>query len=153
VECEQAGCLCSRRWPAHAASGVQPRELVPSWGSPVRHHGGPAALAGEADRLDIASYARRRPALPEGLEWRVEGLVAAGRTVDVSRAGASWAPNRLDVFVGAATTRFTGDSPTLGCDHLQQHIELQSVICSALLHSLDPVVGGLCMHILWLSLE
>jgi hypothetical protein len=117
-----------------------------------------AIMAGQQRWLErqtdlTSSYARRRPALPEGLEWRVEGLVAAGRTVDVSRAGASWAPNRLDVFVGAATTRFTGDSPTLGCDHLQQRIELQSVICSALLYSLDPVVGGLCMHILWLSLE
>ena len=46
-----------------------------------------------------------------------------------------------------------GDSRTLGCDHLQQYVELQPLICSALLYGPDPVVGGLCMHILWLSLE
>jgi hypothetical protein len=45
------------------------------------------------------------------------------------------------------------DSPTLGCDYVQQHIELQPLICSALLYSLDPVIGGLCMHILGLSLQ
>jgi hypothetical protein len=72
---------------------------------------------------------------------------------DLGPAGASCAPNRLDVFVRAATTRFTGDSRTLGCDHVQQHIELQPLICSALLYSLEPVVGDLCMHLLGLSLE
>jgi hypothetical protein len=93
------------------------------------------------------------PALPEGLEWRVDGLLPAGRTAALRPAGASWAPNRLDVFVRAATTRFTGDSRMLGCDHAQHHMELQPLICSALLYSLDPVVGGLCMHFLGLSLE
>jgi hypothetical protein len=117
-----------------------------------------SGMAGQEPWLErqtdsTSSYARRRPALPEGLEWRVEGLVPAGRTADVKPAGASWAPNRLDVFVRAATTRFTGDSRTLGRDDVQQHIKLQPLICSALLYSLDPVVGGLCMHILGLSLE
>src|SRR4029434_9306049 len=82
-----------------------------------------------------------------------EALVPAGRAADVKPAGASWAPNRLDVFVRAATTRFTGDSRTLGRDDVQQHIKLESLIGSALLYRLDPVVGGLCMHILGLSLE
>src|SRR4029450_10229531 len=81
------------------------------------------------------------------------GYYPQGGVLTSSRAGASWAPNRLDVFVRAATTRFTGDSWTLGCDYVQQHVELQPLICSALLYRLDPVVGGLCMHILGLSLE
>jgi len=81
------------------------------------------------------------------------GFYPLGGLLTSRWAGASWAPNRLDVFVRAATTRFTGDSRTLGCGDVQQHIELQSLICSALLYSLDPVVGGLCMHILGLSLE
>ena len=38
-------------------------------------------------------------------------------------------------------------------DHLQQHVELQPLICSALLDSLDPVVRSLCIHIFGLSLE
>ena len=47
-----------------------------------------AIMAGQQRWLErqtdlTSSYARRRPALPEGLEWRVEGLVAAGRTADV----------------------------------------------------------------------
>ena len=59
----------------------------------------------------------------------------------------------LDQSRVGVTTRFTGDSRTLGCDYVQQHIELQSLIRSELLYSLDPVVGGLCMHIFGLSLE
>ena len=47
-----------------------------------------SAMAGQEPWLErqtdsTSSYARRRPALPEGLEWRVEGLVPAGRTADV----------------------------------------------------------------------
>ena len=117
-----------------------------------------SGMAGQEPWLErrtdsTSSYAGRRPALPEGLEWRAEGLYPLGGLLTSSRAGASWAPNRLDVFIRAATTRFTGDSRTLGRDDVQQHIKLQPLICSALLYSLDPVVGGLCMHILGLSLE
>jgi hypothetical protein len=138
---EQAGCLCSRRWPDHAASGGQPREMVPS-----------GAVAREADD-STSSYARRRPALPEGLEWRVDGLVPAGLTADVN-VGRSvlGAESAGCIRPGSDHTPY-GDSRTLGCDYVQQHIELQPLICSALLHSQDPVVGGLCMHILGLSLE
>jgi hypothetical protein len=31
-------------------------------------------------------------------EWRVDGLLSAGRTPDVKPSVASWAPNRLDVW-------------------------------------------------------
>ena len=72
----------------------------------------PAIMAGQEPWLErqtdsTSSYARRRPALPEGLEWRVDGLVPLGGLLTSRRAEASWAPNRLDVFVRAATTRFT----------------------------------------------
>jgi hypothetical protein len=47
-----------------------------------------SGMAGQEPWLErqtdsTSSYAGRRPALPEGLEWRAEGLVPAGRTADV----------------------------------------------------------------------
>ena len=100
-----------------------------------------------------SSYARRRPALPEGLEWRVEGLVPAGRTADVKPGRSVLGAESAGCVRPDSDNALYSDSPTLGCDYVQQHIELQSLIRSALLYSLDPVVGGLCMHILGLSLE
>jgi hypothetical protein len=118
----------------------------------------PAIMAGQEPWLErqtnsTSSYARRRPAPPEGLEWRVDGLVPAGRTADV-KTGRSVLGRRIGWMCSSgqrqrALRRLTD----AGCDYVQQHIELQPLICSALLYSLDPVVGGLCMHILGLSLE
>jgi hypothetical protein len=117
-----------------------------------------SGMAGQEQWLErqtdsTSSCAVQRPALPEGLEWRVEGLVPAGRTADVKVGRSVLGAESAGCVRPGSDNALTGDSRTLGCDDVQQHIELQSLIGSALLYSLDPVVGGLCMHILGLSLE
>jgi hypothetical protein len=83
----------------------------------------------------------------------VEGVVPAGRTADVKAGRSVLGAESAGCVRPGSDNALYSDSRTLGCDYVQQHIKLQPLICSALLDSLDPVVGGLCMHILGLSLE
>jgi hypothetical protein len=99
---------------------------------------------------------------PPGADQRSEGD-GRGASLSLSLSLSLWCrphpvagrlsvtPNCAQRYQGPAHGR--GDSRTLGCDQVQQHVELQPLICSALLNSPDPVVGGLCIHILGLSLE
>jgi hypothetical protein len=99
------------------------------------------------------SCAAQRPALAGGLEWRVDGLLPGGRTADVKPGRSVLGAESAGCVRPGSDNALYGDSRTLGCDYVQQHIELQPLICSALLDSLDPVVRGLCIHIVGLSLE
>ena len=61
-----------------------------------------------------SSYARRRPALPDGLEWRVEGLVPAGRTADVKPGRSVLGAESAGCVRPGSDNALTGDSRTLG---------------------------------------
>jgi hypothetical protein len=110
------------------------------------------AVAREVGRLDIfvrgaATSAGRKPGMAGG--W----ATTRGRTADVKPGRSVLGAESAGCVRPGRDNALYGDSRTLGCDYVQQHIKLQPLICSALLYSLDPVVGGLCMHILGLSLE